>query len=227
MMHWMKSIQRAIFLAIASCGLVTGAAFANSSVSDIKEGVSAYRSGDAASAWRLLKPAADRGALKAQRYLAYIMLDGRAPEGTDADFHAGVALLKNAAMAGDYAALLRLEDLRRQHLAHSPTLDDMIEVEIARAERGDPVAAWRLARRYELGEGVQPSQKARAKWLTVAAEADVSRFPKAREAAFALCEINALGEEAADPEAARRWCAVAAENGHAGAAIVLRRLAQL
>ncbi|MCK5750592.1 MAG: hypothetical protein KAH44_30515, partial [Oricola sp.] len=66
-----------------------------------------------------------------------------------------------------------------------------------------------------------------AKWLEVAASAEPADFPKAGEAAFRLCELNAASVEAANARAARHWCAVAANNGHAGAAIVLRRLAQL
>lgn len=177
--------------------------------------------------WRALKSGAEAGDAKAQRRLASMILDRQVPKGERADPFAGVELLKQAARAGDYAALLRLEDLRQRRLAHSPSLADMIAIETARAEAGDPVAAFRLAKRYETGEGVAPSQTAAAKWLEVAASADTARFPKAPDAAFRLCQINALGGDAHDPDAARRWCASAAGNGHAGAAIVLRRLAQL
>jgi TPR repeat protein len=193
----------------------------------VNSGVAAYRAGDYGRAWRLLETGAKSGEAKAQRYLGYIILDGKAPAAEAADFFAGVALLKRAAVAGDYAALIRLEDLRRQHLAHSPSLEDMIEIESARAAKGDPVAAWRLARRYENGEGVVRSEGDEAKWLEVAAAVETNVFPKAGEAAFRLCEIRAMGEEARDPAAARRWCAVAAEKGHTGAAIALRRLASL
>lgn len=221
MMQWAKLIQAAVF-----CAVLMGAAFASSSVHDVKEGVSAYRAGDDETAWRLLKPAAEEGETKAQRYLAYMLLDGRTPARDTADLFAGVALLKQAAAAGDYAALIRLEDLRRQRLAHSPSLADMIAIERRRAEAGDPVSAWRLAGRYETGDGVPVSEAHRAKWLEIAASVDSARFPKAREAAFRLCEMKALGEDR-EPDAARRWCAMAAEDGHAGAAIVLRRLAQI
>jgi hypothetical protein len=78
-----------------------------------------------------------------------------------------------------------------------------------------------------MGDGVEVSEAGMAKWLEVAASAEPARFPKAGDAAYRLCELNALGREAKDPDAARRWCAIAAENGHMGAAIVLKRLAQL
>ncbi|PQA88606.1 sel1 repeat family protein [Hyphococcus luteus] len=204
-----------------------GGASAQPSASGLTDGIAAYRAGDVETAWPLLAAASEDGAIKAKRYLAYIMLDGETPKGREADLFKGVALLKEAALAGDYAALIRLENLRRKHLAHSPSLDDMIAIEEARAEEGDPVVAWRLAKRFEMGDGVEVSEAGMTKWLEVAASAEPARFPKAGEAAYRLCELNALGREAKDPDAARRWCAVAAENGHMGAAIVLKRLAQL
>ncbi len=215
-------IVAAFFSLLAASG-----ALAQSSVSVINEGVAAYRAGDAARAWALLDDAASKGDVKAKRYLAYIILDGDAPADAGVDLFGGVALLKEAAADGDYMALIRLEDLRRQRLAHSPSLDDMIALEASRAENGDPVAAWRLAERFETGDGVAVSLADEAKWLEVAAEANTAHFPKAPEAAYRLCMLNALDGEMQNPAAARRWCAQAAQNGHTGATIVLKRLAQL
>ncbi|WP_411816499.1 tetratricopeptide repeat protein [Hyphococcus sp. DH-69] len=192
---------------------------------EIRLGVRAYRAGDFETATNYLEKAAIAGEVKAQRYLGYVLLEG--PQATPGKLRSGVELLKNAAIAGDYASLIRLEDLRRKGLAHSPTMDDMVEIETARAENGDPVAAWRLAGRYENGEGVMPSAELTVRWLEVSAMAETTRFPKAGEAAFRLCETFALNAEQHDPKRARAWCAKAAENGHAGAAIVLRRLASL
>lgn len=216
-----------IFLTAFFSFVVVSGAHAQSSASVVNDGVAAYRAGDKIAAWPIFEEAASKGDLKAKRYLAYIILEDAAPAAAGATFFDGVALLKEAAIAGDFAALIRLEDLRRQRLAHSPSLGDMIEIEKARAQAGDPVAAWRLASRFETGDGVAPSLVHEAKWLEVAAEAETAHFPKAPEAAYRLCMLNALGGEAQDAHAAKRWCARAAENGHAGAAIVLKRLAQL
>lgn len=213
-------------LAAALSVALTGGVAAASSASGVNDGVAAYRAGEMASAWTLLSEMAESDAT-AKRYLAYIILDGQTPRGEEADLFRAVDLLKDAAIEGDYAALIRLENLRRQRLAHSPSLDDIIAVETARAGKGDAVAAWRLAKRYETGDGVEASETGAAKWLEIAASAEPARFPKAGEAAYRLCELNALGNETRNPDAARRWCAIAAENGHMGAAIVLKRLAQL
>ncbi len=232
----MKNLLR-FFLAAACCLGSASTSFAQpvlqkSSVSDVNpaamhQGVAAYRAGDFEAAWRLLEAVALTGGAKAQRYLGYIILDGQAPQDEQTGPGEGVALLKRAALSGDYAALIRLEDLRRQGLAHSPSLADMIAIETVRADGGDPVAAWRLARRFEEGDGVIRSETDEAKWLKVAASAALGVFPKTGEAAFRLCELQSTGDAAHDPAEARRWCAVAAERGHAGAAIMLRRLASL
>lgn len=212
----------------AFCSLLAASgAMAQSSVSTVNKGVAAYRAGDVSAAWTFLAGAASQGDVKAKRYLAYIVLDGDAPVEAELDLYDAVALLKEAAIAGDYTSLIRLEDLRRQQLAHSPSLDDMIAVEVSRAKAGDPVAAWRLAKRFETGDGVAASAVDEAKWLEVAAGAEAAHFPKAPEAAYRLCMLNALDGEMQNPEAARGWCARAAENGHAGATVVLKRLAQL
>ena len=190
----------------------------------LTEGVAAYHAGDYESAWRVLQPIATSGDAKAQRYVGKILLSADLPAPIAKDRRAGVAYLKRAALAGDYAALVELENLRRTGGEFAPSLGDMIELETARADAGDPVTAWRLSRRYETGEGVQPSEAERLKWLEVAASSGEKQFPKAGEAAFLLCEAYALEES--DPSAAHNWCSKAADGGHAGAAILLRRLAK-
>ena len=214
-------------LAAAACAVFATAAAAQSSVPGVNAQTVAHRPDNGADAWRALKAGAEAGDARAQRRLAAMILDRNLPKGEAVDLFAGVELLKQAARAGDYVALIRLEDLRQRRLAHSPSLADMIEIETVLAGAGDPVAAWRLAKRYDMGDGVPASETGAAKWLEIAAAAEPARFPKAPDAAFRLCELNALGDETRDPAAARRWCAVAAENGHAGAAIVLKRLALL
>ncbi|CAK9039432.1 Bifunctional uridylyltransferase/uridylyl-removing enzyme (UTase/UR) (Bifunctional [protein-PII] modification enzyme) (Bifunctional nitrogen sensor protein) [Includes: [Protein-PII] uridylyltransferase (PII uridylyltransferase) (UTase) [Durusdinium trenchii] len=179
--------------------------------------MAAYESGDLHLAKQLLTPIALDGDLKAQKYIAYILLDANA----DADFdpERGVALLSDAARRGDYGALVKLETLRRDGFPYSPSLDDIIAIEINRAAAGDPVLAWRLAKRYEQGDGVVSSEREMKRWLEVAAAAPVSEFPKSGEAAYKLCVLNAGSDVDANLPAARAWCAQAAENGDAAIAV--------
>ncbi len=221
-------LKKAFFAAIGAIFAAFGATAEPAAMGDLSYAVSAYRAGDYGAAWDLSRPAAAAGDLRAKRYVAYMLIEGETPARKADDPLKGVELLIEAARAGDNAALIRLEELRQSGLAHAPSLDDIIGVEIARAENGDPVTAWRLAKRYESGDGVAPSQQEAIKWLTVAAETDQSTFPKSDEAAFKLCAAFASGSaEIVDPEMALHWCAHASARGNATATIVLRRLAQL
>jgi TPR repeat protein len=158
---------------------------------------------------------------------ASIRGDGRATEYSDcADAPCridAVQRLKDAARAGGNFALIRLEQLRAAGAPNAPGLDDIISIEIARAERGDAVTAWRLARRYETGDGVKSSAIDMVRWLKVAASEDPDIFPKAADAAYRLCEIHGQ-DAAANASEARFWCREAAGAGHAGAVMVIARL---
>lgn len=194
----------------------------------VDKGVAAYRSGDYAAAWELLQPAAAKNEPSAQRYLGLMILKGAGEDAVRAGLEEGAALLMKAARAGDNLALITLEDLRRRGLAHSPSVADIISIEVERAENGDPISAWRLVKRYELGDGVSVSSSKAVRWLKVVAGVDQADFPKADEAAFKLCEYHASGQiQSASIGQARRWCEVAARKGHPAAAVALRRLARL
>jgi len=186
-------------------------------------GIAAFKAGDLRRAKDLLTPIALAGDVRAKRYIAYILLD----TGLAADFNPdrAVELLDEAARQGDYAALIKLETLRREGLAYAPTLQDIIDVEIDRGKAGDPVVAWRLAQRYENGDGVEPSEQAAMAWLEVAAAAPVNEFPKSGDAAYKLCVKHAQAGDTADIRAARGWCSQAAERGDVAAAVMLGRLA--
>lgn len=106
----------------------------------------------------------------------------------------------------------------------APGLETVVEIERALAEQGDAVAAWRLVRRREAGDIGESEAGETIRWLTVTAE-DESGYPKAKDAAFRLCELYGRGEGVSvNEEAAAGWCERAAEGGHAGAAIMAARL---
>lgn len=217
------SLLKAVLTCAAILTWGVNAAFA----ADLDEGVAAYRSGDYGAAWALLHPAAAKEDPAAQRYLGLMILNRVGEEARRAGLEAGVALLTDAARAGDYAALIALEELRLKGLKHSPTVQDMVSIEITRAENGDPVSAWRLVKRYETGDGVEASSKGAARWLAVVAAADQRDFPKSDEAAFKLCEYHASGAAGAvSLDEARHWCKEAVRKGHPGATLALKRLAR-
>ncbi|MEX0645664.1 MAG: hypothetical protein WD076_10150 [Parvularculaceae bacterium] len=136
-----------------------------------------------------------------------------------------VERLKTAARDGDDYALVTLELLRARGEPGAPNLAEIISIEIARAETGDAMTAWRLANRYRTGDGVVASQAEMIRWLKVAASEDPDVYPKSVDAAYSLCETLSRGEAApADSGDARKWCRIAAGAGHAGAAMVIARL---
>lgn len=127
------------------------------------------------------------------------------------------------AREGSDFALVSLEQMRRAGVPNAPSLDEIVAIETARAEKGDAVTAWRLAQRYEFGDGVEASASEMIRWLRVAAKADA--YPKARDAAYRLCEAYGRGEAGKPNEAeAHLWCREASDAGHAGAAMVIARL---
>lgn len=168
-------------------------------------------------------------ATRAQRNVARALLTGSggAPCESRACRDQAVSLLLEAARAGDTTALLMLDEMRLTADPAAPAVEAIVAIERARAEAGDAVMAWRLARRYLNSETDVIDEQLYVTALQVAASADGVRFPYAREAAFRLCEAHAAGAGvAADLNVATQWCRRAAINGHAGAAISLARLRQ-
>lgn len=154
-----------------------------------------------------------------RRRAAFEMLAGRMSCGAASCDGAAVALLKSAARDGDLAALIRLELLRRAGANSAPSEPELVAIETTRAERGDPVAAWRLAGRYERGEGVAVSEGDSLRWLAAAAAHPT--YAKAPEAAYRLCARLGAKE---NPDEAARWCREAAARGHAAARLVLAQI---
>ena len=178
--------------------------------------------------WKMHGTRAMLGEARAIRRLGEMVLAGKAPASVDRDPHRGVRYLKEAALNGDYRALISLEKLRQKNLSHSPALEDIIDIEKERAETGDPVVAWRLAKRYRLGDGVEISSASEALWLEPAAAASPKGFPHANKAAFRLCELSISGASPAVLDVADlHWCEIASERGDPAARIILGRIATL
>lgn len=166
---------------------------------------------------------------RAQRAVAKALLTGvgGAPCESRLCREQAVSLLLDAARAGDTTSLLMLDEMRTTADPAAPTVDAIVAIERARAEAGDAVMAWRLARRYLNAETDLIDAQLYLTALHVAASADGARFPYAREAAFRLCEAHAAGAGVViDLNVAAQWCRRAAIDGHAGAAISLARLRQ-
>ncbi len=215
-----------LMLVVISCSSA-GIVSTDLSGAPSQEGVQAYRDKDYEKAWTLLKPLADRGVYRAQRYVAFMLLQGNAPivcEETECAKQAKNLLL-DAARRGDNNALIVLEAMRANGDSYAPSEEEIITVELERAKKGDPMTAWRLAARYRSGEIQGFNAQDYIRWLMISARGKVSLYPNAPEAAYLLCEVYAAGEDAPYNAArARRWCKRAAEDGHVGARLALSRL---
>lgn len=133
--------------------------------------------------------------------------------------------LISAARSGDRGALVRLADMNAKGDACAPRLDTIVGIETALAESGDPVMSWRLARRYETGDGVAASTHDMIYWLEKTANSDDRSYPKVAEAAYRLCQVYGGGFGApSDERKAGSWCRRAAADGYPAAALALARL---
>lgn len=190
------------------------------------DGVAAYRLREYERAWMLLSPLATKGHYRAQRYLAFMLLEGNAPiDCGDACASRAVDLLIDAASRGDNNSIIVLEGMRASGQSYAPSDPRMLEIERLRADRGDPVMAWRMAERYRTGEGVEQSDNDAIRWLKIVASTQGRVYSKSADAAYRLCEIYLRGDGVIENiREATYWCRRAAKKGHSGAVIVLARL---
>lgn len=215
-----------LVLALSAC------ASADIASTPSEAGVSAYRAKDYGAAWAALEPLAQKGHYRAQRYVAFMLMQGNAPfdcaalEGGPDDCALRASrLMIDAARRGDNNALIVLEGMRAGGAPHAPSDAQMVALETERALNGDPLTAWRLAKRYRVGDGVAVSAADSVRWLRVAAKGRSDLYPKATDAAYLLCEAYARGDGVReDIKRARKWCQKAIDGGHNGAVIALTQL---
>ncbi len=93
-----------------------------------------------------------------------------------------------------------------------PALNAEAEVLLPKAESGDPVAQFNLARQYVLGEGMAVNPAEFIRWCRIAAE---QGLPEAQYT-LSKCYEQGLGVEKNDAEAAS-WAAKAEAAGYAPA----------
>lgn len=99
-----------------------------------------------------------------------------------------------------------------------PALTAEAEALLPRAEGGDAVAQFNLARLYVLGEGMQVNRAEFVRWCRTAAD---QGLPEAQYT-MGCCYLRGLGVEAS-PEEGRRLLEAAAAAGYAPAAEELKR----
>lgn len=189
----------------------------------LKAGIAAYRTGKDEAAWAHLLPLANQRVVKAERYVAMMLLDNRAPQNgeLEAQRQRAVAHLLSAARSGDTHSLIRLEALRAER-PNEALSKEIIAIEKARAQSGDVVLAWRLARRYRHGDGTLIDPHQEEVWLRQVAK--TASFLHTHDAENRLCEIYSDTNSRRKTAQAFAWCDKAAKNGNHAAAITLARM---
>ena len=99
-----------------------------------------------------------------------------------------------------------------------PALNAEAEALLPRAEGGDAVAQFNLARLYALGEGMQVNRAEFVRWCRTAAD---QGLPEAQYT-MGCCYLRGLGVETS-PDEGRRLLEAAAASGYAPAAEELKR----
>lgn len=99
-----------------------------------------------------------------------------------------------------------------------PALTAEAEALLPRAEGGDAVAQFNLARLYALGEGMQVNRAEFVRWCRTAAD---QGLPEAQYT-MGCCYLRGLGVETS-PDEGRRLLEAAAASGYAPAAEELKR----
>ena len=216
----MRGILAGLFVLCAAC--------ASSEISSApsEEGVKAYRDKDYDRAWALLMPLASDGYYRAQRYMAFMLLEGNAPVECMPDSCAieAVKLLLDAANRGDNNAFIVLEAMIASKADYAPSEAQMVAIERKRASEGDPMTAWRLVNRYD-EETIDMSAEEVVSLLKTVSKGDPRVYTYASDAAFRVCQayVNGVGVDE-NIATARRWCKKAADQGHNGAVIALSQL---
>jgi TPR repeat protein len=194
-----------------------------SATDPLTAGIMAFKDGSDDMAWAMLLPIAEQRVAKAERYIAIMLSEDRAPENYDAGTRQRLTIeyFLKAAQSGDNYSLVRLEALREATPSQTLT-EQIIAVEKARATAGDAMLAWRLARRYREGDGTTIDPKKEEKWLRQVAR--TPSFLHTDDAANRLCELHSDIESQHKSNQAISWCSKAAKNGNAAAAITLARM---
>lgn len=217
-------IMRLLLVGLLSfCAACTSSDIASAPSED---GVKAYRDKDYERAWALLTPLASDGHYRAQRYMAFMLLEGNAPVECIPDNCAteAVKLLLDAANRGDNNAFIVLEAMIASDAEYAPNEAQMIAIERKRAAEGDPMTAWRLIKRYD-DKTITMTAEETVSLLKVVSKGDPRVFTYASDAAFRVCQAYISGEGVEENmSTARRWCKKAADQGHNGAVIALSQL---
>jgi len=134
---------------------------------DYTSAMEASRKNDFATAFKLLKPLADRGDIRAQGELGALYLSGR---GTTHDAKQGVHWTKEAASKGLATAQYNLGTMYIDGQLIAKDYHEAMKWLLAAAGQGLPAAQAGVGAMFYEGQGVQQDYTEAYKWMKIAAE---------------------------------------------------------
>ena len=197
------------------CAGLAWAAPASAQSAQTLAGMRAYNSGDFATAWRLLREAADRGDAEAQANLGYMYARG---QGVATDQHAAFHLYALSAEQGDSEGMNALGYKYQFGTGIAKDIGRAIDWYCRAVEYGNPRAMNNLAIMLDAGRELPRDEaEARSLWQQSAALGH-------NNAMYNLARSYLSGPQAErDTRQGTMWLLRAAQNGQPAAQDVLRR----
>jgi len=134
---------------------------------DYETAMGATRRGDYASAFKLLKPLAEKGDARAEGDLGAMYLTGK---GIAADPKAAIKWLRAAADHGNASAQFNLGTMYLEGQAVMRDYKEAMKWNLLAADQGLAAAQVNIASMYYDGAGIAQDYKEAAKWLRLAAD---------------------------------------------------------
>ena len=184
------------------------AAVSSAQAQSYRDGLQAFRAGQAEQAYEIWKPLADAGDASAQFGLAVIYEKGG---GTIAqDLQAAAKWYELAAVQGVAAAQNNLGHMYSQGLGVGKDKARAVELWKEASKGGHILAYYNLGLAFYRGDGIEKDETEAAKWFAQAADAGLA------DGQFAIGEMYRLGigTERNEPRALG-WYKLAAAQGHA------------
>jgi hypothetical protein len=180
-------------------------------------GMTAFKTGDYAAAYRIWTPMAENGDANAQANLGILYLRGL---GVSKDIQQAMQLFQTAAAKGNGQAEFQLGLMFAKGVGVQQDYSEAMRWYEMAADQGDAVAGYGIGRLFEEGFGVPQNDHIAAVWYRRAAEKGIA------PAQFNLSQMITKGKggEKKNDAEAFAWCRKAADQGYGKAAATLANM---
>ena len=198
----MRLLRHTILMSAFLAGMISTAL-----AQTYRDGLDAFRSGDAVGAYEIWKPLAEAGDPSAQFGLAVLYEKGGG--GFEQNLDEAIKWYELAAGQGIAAAQNNLGHMYSQGMGVTKDKARAVKLWLAAAEGGHVLSYYNLGLAYYRGDGVAKNESEAARWFAKAADAGLA------DGQFAMGEMHRLGIGMKKDEAqALGWYKLAAGQGH-------------